>query len=130
MSKIEIYTNETCPYCKTIKEELKKENIKFKEKITSEFPDEYQQVVNLTGLATVPNIKYKDEYFLPTRDFQNPQHLINIIKSFKKSNYSQSKQTLEKLKTLGYSINMAFTRLDQVLRKIEENTKKEENETL
>ena len=130
MNKIEIYTNETCPYCKTIKEELKKENIKFKEKITSEFPDEYQQVVNLTGLATVPNIKYKDEYFLPTRDFQNPQHLINIIKSFKKSNYSQSKQTLEKLKTLGYSINMAFTRLDQVLRKIEENTKKEENETL
>jgi len=126
MSKIEIYTNETCPYCKTIKEELKKENIKFKEKLTSEFPDEYQQIVNLTGLPTVPNIKYQDEYFLPTRDFQNPQHLINIIKSFKKSNYSQSKQTLEKLKTLGYSINMAFTRLDQLLRQIETNTKKDE----
>ena len=28
-SKLEIYTNETCPYCKQIKEELTKNNIDF-----------------------------------------------------------------------------------------------------
>ena len=34
MEKIEIYTMETCAYCKTIKEELTKNNIEFKEKST------------------------------------------------------------------------------------------------
>ena len=31
--KIIIYTNETCPYCKTIKEVLKEKNIEFKEEL-------------------------------------------------------------------------------------------------
>ena len=47
MNKIEIYTASTCGYCKTLKDELTKNNIEFEEKITTDFKDEYQAIVNL-----------------------------------------------------------------------------------
>ena len=123
MSEIEIYTNENCPYCKQIKEHIEKENIEFINKDTSEFTEQWQNVVSLTGIPTVPTVKYKDEYFVPSRDFTNPQQLVNILKSFEKCKYSESKQILEKLKTLNYSMNMAFSKLDQLLRQIENKIK-------
>ena len=123
---ITIYTSSTCGYCKQLKDELNKNDIEFKEKLISEFTVEWQDVVNLTGLPTTPTIKYKEECFVPGRDFQNPDNLINIIKNYKKSNYSKEKITLERIKTLNYNINGAFSKLDQLLRKIETNTKKDE----
>tara|TARA_R110002012_G_scaffold236487_1_gene410233 strand:+ start:160 stop:558 length:399 start_codon:yes stop_codon:yes gene_type:complete len=131
MNKIEIYTNETCPYCKAIKEELTNKNIKFKNKLTSDFAEEYQEIVNLTGMPTVPAIKYNDECFLPGRDFQNPQQLINLLENFKDSPYSESRKTLERIRTLNFHINTAFGRVDQLLRKIETkiNTEDEHKST-
>ena len=125
-NEVTIYTNETCPYCKQVKESFKEKNIEFIDKDTSVFTEEYQQIVNLTGIPTIPTIKYKEECFVPGRDFQNPDNLINIIKNYKKSNYSKAKITLERIKTLNYNINGAFSKLDQLLRKIETNTKKDE----
>ena len=119
MNKIEIYTNKNCPYCKQIKEQFEKENIELINRDTSEFTEQWQNIVTLTGIPSVPTIKYEDEYFVPGKDFTNPQQLINILKSFKKSKYSESRQILEKVKTLNYSINMAFTKLDQLLKQIE-----------
>ena len=86
-----IYTNETCPYCKAIKEELTKENIKFKEKLTVNYKHEWQDIVSLINMSTVPTI-------------------------------------LEKIKTLNYSIHMAFGRTDQLLRQIENKLNIKENE--
>ena len=126
MDKIEIYTNNTCPYCKQIKEELTKKNIKFENKLTSEFTGEYQQIVNLTGMPTIPTVKYKDEYFVPGRDFQNAQQLVNILETFESSNYNDSRITLEIIKTLNFIINTAFGRMDQLLRQIETNINKED----
>ena len=126
MDKIEIYTNNTCPYCKQIKEELTKKDIKFEDKSTSEFTGEYQQIVNLTGMPTVPTIKYKDEYFVPGRDFQNAQQLVNILETFESSNYNDSRKTLERIKTLNFNINTAFGRMDQLLRQIETKINKED----
>jgi glutaredoxin len=125
MNKIEIYTNENCSYCKQIKEELNNNSIEFEEKPTKDNVEGWQDIVNLTGVATVPTVKYNDEYFIPTRDFNSPQQLIAILKGFKKSKFSESKQILEKIKTLNSNINIAFIRLDQLLRQIETNTKKE-----
>jgi len=126
MNKIEIYTNETCPYCKQIKEELTKKNIKFENKLTSDFKDEYQEIVNLTGIPTVPTIKYNDEYFVPGRDFNNVQQVINLLENFKSSKYTESRKILERIKTLNFHINTAFGRLDQLLRKIETKINKED----
>ena len=128
MSKIEIYTNETCPYCKSIKEELTKADIKFDNKFTNENEEEWQKIVNLTGMPTVPTIKYGDDFLIPQRDFGNPQNLISILNNESGSEYSYSRRTFEKMKTLNSNINMAFNRLDQLLRQIETKLNTEENE--
>mgnify|MGYP000041016991 FL=1 len=128
MDTIIIYTNETCPYCKSIKEELTKANIEFKERITSEWPAKWQEINNLTNMPTVPTIEYHDEYFIPGRDFGNPQQLINILNIFEKINITHSKRNYERLKTLNYNISMAFTRTDQLLRQIETKLNIEKDE--
>ena len=129
MNKIEIYTANTCGYCNKLKDALKHENIKFEEKITTNFQEEFQDIVNLTGLATTPTIKYEDNYFVPGRDYQNPQQLINILKNFKKPKYSDSRRVLERVKTLNFHINTAFGRLDQLLRKIETKINTDEHKS-
>ena len=126
--KITIYTNETCHYCKSIKEELTKADIKFENKFTNENEEEWQKIVNLTGMPTVPTIKYGDDFLVPQRDFGNPQNLINILNNESGSEYSYSRRTFEKMKTLNSNINMAFNRLDQLLRKIETKLNTEEND--
>ena len=128
MNKITIYTNETCPYCKSIKEELTNANIKFENKLTTENEAEWNSIVNLTGIPTVPTIKYGDDFLVPQRDFGNPQHLINILSNESGSEYSYSRQTFERVKTLNNNINMAFNRLDQMLRQIETKLNTEEDE--
>ena len=121
MNKIEIYTNETCPYCKQIKEELTNKNIDFEDKLTPDFAEEWQDVINLTGMPTVPTIKCNDEYFIPGRDFQNPQQLVNLLETFKDSSFSEARKTLERIKTLNFHINTAFGKMDQLLKQIEQN---------
>jgi glutaredoxin len=126
MNKIEIYTNETCPYCKQIKEELTNKNIDFENKSTPDFAEEWQDVINLTGMPTVPTIKCNNEYFIPGRDFQSPQQLINLLETFKDSSFSETRKTLERMKTLNFHINTAFGRMDQLLRQIETKINKED----
>ena len=125
MNKIEMYTNETCPYCKQLKEKLTKKNINFENKLTSDFAEEWQDIVNLTGIPTVPTIKCNDEYFIPGRDFQNPQQLVSLLEAFKNSLFTEERRTFERIKTLNFHINTAFGKLDQLLKQIETNTKKE-----
>ena len=114
----------TCGYCKQVKEELEKNNIEFETRLTSEWQEDWNNIISLTNLPTTPTIYYKDSYFIPTRDFNNPQHLINILKNYKKSEFSESRQVLEKVKTLNSNINIAFGRLDQLLRQIEQKIDK------
>ena len=128
MDRIKIYTNETCPYCKSIKEELDKKDIKFINMDTIEYKAEWQIIVNLTGMPTVPTIEYNDEYFVPGRDFGSPQQLISMLETHTKSPYEQSKRTLERVKTLNYNMGNAFQRMDQLLRQIETKLNVEEND--
>ena len=126
---ITMYTNEACPYCKSIKKELQEHDIKYKEKLTKNYTKEYQEIVNLTGLNTVPAIIINNEYYIPGRDFQNAQHILNIIETYSDNSFDLSKRTLERIKTLNYNINIAFGRLDQLLRKIETKINTDEHES-
>ena len=123
MNKIIVYTQSACGYCKTIKDELTRNNVEFEERLINECPDEWQKVNTLTSIPTTPTVCYEDSYFIPGRDFGNPKQLLNILKNFKKSEFNESKQILERIKTLNYNINIAFGRLDQLLRTIEQKNK-------
>jgi len=126
--KITIYTNETCPYCKTIKEILEKENIEFVEKDVSKFTNEWSSLSELLGIAQLPTLTFNKEYFVPGRDFFNPEHLISIIKELKGSKYGYSIRAFERIKTLSFNILSAFNQLQTVLSKIENKLNTEENE--
>ena len=126
---ITIYTNSTCGYCRQLKDELNKNDIEFKEKLTSEFTVEWQDVVNLTGLPTTPTIKYKEEYFVPGRDYQNPQQLMNILETFPDSSHDYNRRAFERIKTLNYNMSVAFGRLDQLLRQIETKINTDEHKS-
>jgi glutaredoxin len=128
MKKITIYTSETCPYCNTIKETLEKNDIKFTEKLISEYKEEWGDIGSLTNMSQTPTIIINNEYFVPGRDFFNPEHLINIIKEFKKSKFDYSIRSFERIKSLNFNILTAFNRLDTTLRNIENKLNKEENE--
>ena len=126
---ITIYTNSNCGYCKQLKDELNKNNIEFKEKLTQDFTVEWQDVVNLTGLPTTPTIKYKEEYFVPGRDYQNPQQLMNILETFPDSSHDYNRRAFERIKTLNYNMSVAFGRLDQLLRQIETKINTDEHKS-
>jgi len=129
MNKIIIYTNETCPYCKQIKEELTKNNIEFENVLTSDEKDNWQAIVNLTGMPTVPTLNFNGDYLVPGRDFGNATNLVKLIQSYKESNFTIQEITLEKLKTLHYNISTAFNRTNQLLTQIETKIKTDEHKS-
>jgi glutaredoxin len=121
---VTIYTNETCPYCKSIKDELDKNKIEYVEKLTKDYATIWKQIVTLTGMPTVPTISIGEDYLVPGRDFNNAQHAIQIITHHESElPFSYNRQALERIKTLNYNINQAFVNLDKLLKQIENNTK-------
>lgn len=129
MDKIILYTNSTCGYCSAVKEELKNINLDFEERPTLEYAEEWQDVVNITGVATVPTINFDDEYFLPGRDFQNAKQIVERLQSSKVVKTDKLQRTFERVKTLSYNINMAFGKLDQLLRQIETKINTDEHKS-
>ena len=125
---MKIYTTKTCPYCKQVKEKLEQADIIFMERDTNEFREEYNSLVATTNLPSVPTIVFRDNIFQPGRDFFNPDQLVDIIQNFVPSKYKDERNALEKIKTLTYNMQTAFSRTDQILRKIETQLNKLEND--
>ena len=124
--KITIYTSKTCAYCDQVKSKLKESSIEFVEKDIVESKEEWEEVYKLTGIPTTPTIEINGEFLVPGRDFQHPEHLIEILPNFKKSKYDNNRRSLELLRTFNFNIFTAFQRMQQILQQIENNTKKEE----
>tara|TARA_R100001369_G_scaffold20143_1_gene37113 strand:- start:89 stop:472 length:384 start_codon:yes stop_codon:yes gene_type:complete len=125
MNKIIIYTNKTCPYCKKVKDELTENKIEFDEVLIGGDKN-WQSIVDLTGMPTVPTIYFKGEYLVAGRDFGSPEMLVKRIQKYVPSKYTTAEITLEKLKTLNHNISMAFNRTNQLLVQIESKLKIED----
>jgi len=120
MKKITIYTNETCSYCKKVKEALDNDGgFTVENKLTSEFTDEFRKLSNLLGMGTVPLVVCDGNYLLPARDFRDEKHLVNILNSIIKSEFSFDEMTYQRLITLNYNISVAFNKFEDIIAKIE-----------
>jgi len=79
---IKVYTIENCPYCREIKEGLKNLGIKYKEVNVDldENIDEFEEIVEVTEVSTVPMIRIKNEVLVPDVSFKTINEAVNIIK--------------------------------------------------
>jgi len=120
MKKITIYTNETCSFCKKVKEELDNDGgFIVDNRLTSEFKPEFRQLSNLLGMGTVPLVVFDGNYLLPARDFRDEKHLLAILNSIIKSDFSYDEMTYQRLITLNYNISVAFNKLENIISQIE-----------
>ena len=126
MNKVIIYTNNTCGYCVQVKEALLKNNIEFENILTTVDVEEWQSIVGLTGMPTVPTICLDGNYLVPGRDFGNVDGLVKQIQDYTPSYYTKEEIMLEKVKTMNYNMSMAFNRTNQLLMQIETKLKIEE----
>ena len=119
--KVTIYTNENCGYCTTIKEKFNDKKVKFIEKEISEYNGEWNEVSRLTGLPTFPTIEFNGNYYIPGRDFQNPDQIIDYIKEWNfgdEVNQSNDVKLLEAFKTLTFTLNRSFAKFQQDLEQL------------
>ena len=93
--EIVIYTNETCSTCKITKETLEKNKIKFTEKLISRNQSNWNKIMGLTGLSVVPTVIFKDTYFIPGRDYPNPEFLVGILKNYNGGDFPKDQMLLE-----------------------------------
>ncbi len=56
MTKVKIYSKTTCPACVMAKDLLDKKGVKYEEIILDNKPTEIQELMNKTGMRTVPQI--------------------------------------------------------------------------
>ena len=130
-----IYTNENCGYCTTMKAKFNEKEVKFVEKERSEHVSEWGEISRLTGLPTFPTLEFNGNYYVPGRDFQNPQQSIGAIKiladpdlihpsserlmlEMMKTQYSTMKKSIQQL-------NRQITPITKIMNQLIEEDKKE-----
>ena len=119
--EIIVYTNSTCGACKVMKETLNKEKIKFVEKLITKHQEEWNLVTYITGLNMFPTISVGEDYFIPGRDYHQPQQIVEYLKNIDKLNqYSDETKLLQAFKTLTFSVNNVFQRMFQQLEQLKQ----------
>ena len=115
--EIIIYTGSTCGACKQMKDLLDKKEIKYTEKEIDKHQEEWNKIVQLTGLGSFPTLNIGNNFYLPGRDFQNPQQFVEWLKTadLNAEDYPLDMKIFEAFKTLTYSMNTALTRIFQQL---------------
>ena len=117
-----IYTNENCGYCTTMKEKFNEKGVKFVEKERSEYLNEWREVNKLTGLMSFPTLEFNGDYYVPGRDFQSPDQIVDYIKDWDPNSLPKQANDilLEAFKTLTFTFGTALNRLQQELQQIKQ----------
>ena len=119
---------DNCGYCSQVKEVLKEKGVEFVDKSTIEHKEEWDKVTNAIHIGITPTVLFKGCYFVPNRDFQHPQQLVDLLNSYEKPKLDSNDLVIERMKTLNYNMHQAFTRMDQLLRQIETKLNIKEDE--
>tara|TARA_R100000995_G_C3465212_1_gene115285 strand:+ start:768 stop:1148 length:381 start_codon:yes stop_codon:yes gene_type:complete len=123
MKEITIYTSKTCGYCKKLKEFFNSKDIKFIEKNNEDYQSDWIKIQRLTGLSTWPTTVQGDNYYIPGRDYNNPEQLLSLLNNDYTENFSVELRSEQAMKTLIYSINQGFGRLITEINKLKDEHK-------
>ena len=123
MKEITIYTSKTCGYCKKLKEFFNSKDIKFIEKNNEDYQSDWIKIQRLTGLSTWPTTVQGDNYYIPGRDYNNPEQLLSLLNNNNNEEFSSELRSEQALKTLIYSINQGFGRLITEINKLKDEHK-------
>jgi len=76
---VDIYTSNSCTYCKMLKQYFDKNSISYTEKNVQENDIFMKEIENGTGAMTVPQVRYKDEWIVGF-DKKAVDNIIGMIK--------------------------------------------------
>jgi len=77
MKKVKVYTTPVCPYCYTLKEFLKENNIEFEEIDVSKDEKAKNEIIEKTGKLEVPIVEIDGEIIIGF-DKEKISQLLNI----------------------------------------------------
>ena len=123
MKEITIYTSKTCGYCKKLKEFFNSKDIKFTEKNNEDYQSDWIKIQRLTGLSTWPTTVQGNNYYIPGRDYNNPEQLLSLLNNDHTEEFSVELRSEQAMKTLIYSINQGFGRLITEINKLKNEHK-------
>ena len=109
---------DNCGYCSQVKEVLKEKGVEFVDKSTIEYKEEWYKVTNAIHIGITPTVLFKGCYFVPNRDFQHPQQLVDLLNSYEKPTLDSNDLVIERMKTLNYNIVSALQNIDRVIKDI------------
>jgi glutaredoxin len=116
--KVIVYSMDNCGYCSQVKEVLKEKGVEFVDKSTIEHKEEWDKVTNAIHIGITPTVLFKGCYFVPNRDFQHPQQLVDLLNNYEKPTLDSNDLVLERMKTLNYNIVSALQNIDRVIKDI------------
>ena len=116
--KVIVYSNPNCSYCKQLKDVLEQKGVDFVEKLKDDFVEEWNQVMYVVGMGVTPTVLFKGTYFVPGRDFNNPNQLVEMLRYFSQPELNNDELVLERIKTLNYNIVTTLRDLDRVIKEI------------
>ena len=81
--ELKVYSQKHCKYCDNIKKSLEENKIEFEMIEIDDNREEWNEITRIIGIGMTPTIKFKDEIWVPSRDFRGPEELIKRLEYYK-----------------------------------------------
>ena len=118
--KLQVYTQQGCGACTKIKEVLKQNNIKYKEKdVNGEYEEEFDSLSEIIGVWTTPTLVYNNHILVSGRDFNNYDELPHVLNVYKNLKHDSQFVHFERFKTFVANTQDALEYIVETLNKLE-----------